>query len=510
MSPLFVTGDPEWGDYTVEVRVRPLSLEDMAGLVFRYETNRHYYLFSLAGGKEARLACACRSRRSCAWPSGASSGARPSRTTTRRYYTLKVENQGPRIRAFIDGKLVLEASDGELVQGKVGRDREHPRPLPVVPGHRVPRPRSDAITARIARARGRARQAARDIPAAEAVEASSTTPQLRRRPQRALRRPRRRRPARHADRPERPTRPRRRLRPDQLPHRREPRGQGPLAVGPARPAQRPAHQRQPLPDPRHRRRRPQRRRGRPRLQAAGARRRARARSSARSGCPRRRRTTPRPRPYETRTAATRIVFANLSGKPGRRDLLLKDRYRNFWVFNRDLKFLWQGEGKTGHFPYPLDVDGDGQDELFIGYGLWDAHGQAALEPRRRAARSRRRGRGGQLHAAIPRRRRACTAAGSDEGVPDARSRRARSSKHVARGPRPDRRRREVPPRPAGPAVHGHQLLEEPRHRHPVRRRRQHPHPGRADPLAAAHAAGELARRRPGVRAALGQRPRGRA
>ena len=52
----FVTGDPEWGDYTVEAKVRPLALDDFAGLAFRYDTNRHYYLFALTGGKEARLA----------------------------------------------------------------------------------------------------------------------------------------------------------------------------------------------------------------------------------------------------------------------------------------------------------------------------------------------------------------------------------------------------------------------------------------------------------------------
>jgi len=53
MSPILVTGDPEWNDYTVEARVKPLSLLDMAGVVFRYHTNRHYYLFALTGGKSA-------------------------------------------------------------------------------------------------------------------------------------------------------------------------------------------------------------------------------------------------------------------------------------------------------------------------------------------------------------------------------------------------------------------------------------------------------------------------
>ena len=39
---------------------------------------------------------------------------------TTRYYRLRVENEGPRIRAFIDGKLILTADDGELIRGKAG------------------------------------------------------------------------------------------------------------------------------------------------------------------------------------------------------------------------------------------------------------------------------------------------------------------------------------------------------------------------------------------------------
>src|SRR3974390_1599653 len=53
---LFITGHPEWSDYTVEAKVKPLSLDDTAGLVFRYHTNRHYYAFQLRGGNEARIA----------------------------------------------------------------------------------------------------------------------------------------------------------------------------------------------------------------------------------------------------------------------------------------------------------------------------------------------------------------------------------------------------------------------------------------------------------------------
>ena len=55
-APLFVTGDPEWRDYRVEVSVRPLSLQKEAGLAFRYRTSRHYYRLALEDGKRLRLA----------------------------------------------------------------------------------------------------------------------------------------------------------------------------------------------------------------------------------------------------------------------------------------------------------------------------------------------------------------------------------------------------------------------------------------------------------------------
>ena len=69
--------------------------------------------------------------------------------------------------------------------------------------------------------------------AAEAVEEVRHA-EVRRRPQRALRRSRRRRPARHADRAEHPEGARRRLRPHQLPDRGHARRQGPVAARPAR------------------------------------------------------------------------------------------------------------------------------------------------------------------------------------------------------------------------------------------------------------------------------------
>src|SRR2546428_2505317 len=82
---------------------------------------------------------------------------------------------------------------------------------------------------------------------------------------------------------------------------------------------------------------------------------------------------PKPRPYELYSGDS-IVFASLTG-PGRRDMLLKDRYHAVWAFAPDLKLLWQGSEETGHYPHPYDVDGDGLDELFIGHGRWDHTGR---------------------------------------------------------------------------------------------------------------------------------------
>ncbi|MFO1021800.1 MAG: hypothetical protein U0903_14060 [Planctomycetales bacterium] len=70
-----------------------------------------------------------------------------------------------------------------------------------------------------------------------------------------------------------------------------------------------------------------------------------------------------------------LFFADLRGR-GRGDhLLLKDRYTNFWVLDPNLQTLWHGSCTTGHYPYAKDIDGDGRDELFVGYSLFNADGK---------------------------------------------------------------------------------------------------------------------------------------
>ena len=97
-APLFITGEPEWRDYTVEVSVCPLSTAEWAGVVCRYHTNRHHIVFSIENGKTARLAKRLpleEKFRVCSWQQ---LGTADFPYETNRYYRLRVENDGPQIR----------------------------------------------------------------------------------------------------------------------------------------------------------------------------------------------------------------------------------------------------------------------------------------------------------------------------------------------------------------------------------------------------------------------------
>lgn len=70
-----------------------------------------------------------------------------------------------------------------------------------------------------------------------------------------------------------------------------------------------------------------------------------------------------------------FLFADLTGKGRREDLVVKDRYWNMWGVGHDGAVLWHWEGSTGHFPAIADTDGDGKDEVFVGFALIDHDGQ---------------------------------------------------------------------------------------------------------------------------------------
>lgn len=370
MNPLLITGDPEWFDYTVEVSVKPLSLADMAGVVFRYHTNRHFYLFALSGGNRARLAVRLpleKTYRVAEWRELASTTFQYDHT---RYYRLRVENQGPLIRAYVDGKLVLEASDKELLKGKVGvtaniparfkhfrvtvNDQtlreiqkriavreaelerlraENPKPklwkkfdtpgfgagrnvrfgdlngdgqLDMLIAQNIPRVRGDAFD---------------HISCLTAVTLDGKILWQLGRPD-----------------------PRNGLLTNDTPFQiHDIDGDGRQEVVLVRDFK---------------------------LQILEGATGKLLRWTWMPEIPK----DVKERPYEL-CHGDSIMFINFSGQQDRREIVVKDRYWRFWVFDNQLRLLWQGTGMTGHYPYPFDVDGDGREELLIGYAMWSPDGR---------------------------------------------------------------------------------------------------------------------------------------
>ncbi len=79
-------------------------------------------------------------------------------------------------------------------------------------------------------------------------------------------------------------------------------------------------------------------------------------------------------PFFPKVPGDCIFFFDAEGKGYDSNILIKDRYRNFWVMNSNLEIIWEGSCNTGHYPYAYDIDNDGKDELAIGYALYDNDG----------------------------------------------------------------------------------------------------------------------------------------
>ena len=47
-----------------------------------------------------------------------------------------------------------------------------------------------------------------------------------------------------------------------------------------------------------------------------------------------------------------------------------------YALNDDLEVMWhyQSDKNTGHFPFAIDINGDGHDELLVGYNMLDCNG----------------------------------------------------------------------------------------------------------------------------------------
>jgi len=73
-----------------------------------------------------------------------------------------------------------------------------------------------------------------------------------------------------------------------------------------------------------------------------------------------------------------LVFCNLTGGNRPTDVLVKDRYHRIWAYDRKGALLWTitdpGGHRTAHQPRPIDLDGDGRDEILAGYAMLNSDG----------------------------------------------------------------------------------------------------------------------------------------
>jgi hypothetical protein len=109
-------GDPAWTDYDFDLEVQRIAGREGAGIVVRAAEPEKLYLVNLGGwGNES---FAVESLTDGNWQTH--SPKPPGGLEPGRWYRVRVEVRGEHFRCLLDGKPILEATDGQHARGCVG------------------------------------------------------------------------------------------------------------------------------------------------------------------------------------------------------------------------------------------------------------------------------------------------------------------------------------------------------------------------------------------------------
>jgi rhamnogalacturonan endolyase len=376
VSAVLIAGEDEWTDYDMEAMVRPLVFDGIAGIAFRYQTNLQYYVLGLTGGDTVQLNVQHLETKQFRVPNWETVTSAKFPYDTKRYYKLRVENRGAKITAYIDGNKMLETDGAIYAGGKIGLSANVPARFQNVKVDAAPAVKSEIaehMHARNAKLAGyRAANPAPKLWKKFSVEGHGCASTMKMGDlngdgnlellliqniqtvsrdaydaiscltavdldgrilwQSGM-------PSKDPNNTW--------LTNDNPCQIHDVDGDGHAEVVCIRDFQ---------------------------IQILDGR---TGKIKKWSWMPA---VAPLPekhpdtalRPYELQNGDS-LFFVNVSGNRNRQEIFIKDRYQRFWIFDNDLKFLWGGEGQTGHCPYFFDVDG--YDRIQMGYSMWDHTGK---------------------------------------------------------------------------------------------------------------------------------------
>ncbi len=105
-----VSGDPSWSDYTFSVKARKLGGAEGFLVLFRVRDDDNWYWWNVGGWNNTQHAI----QKSVDGSTSILGREVPGHVDTGRWYDLRVEVQGSRIRCYLDGDLVHDVQDTAL------------------------------------------------------------------------------------------------------------------------------------------------------------------------------------------------------------------------------------------------------------------------------------------------------------------------------------------------------------------------------------------------------------